>query len=240
MGGTVPITGTADHAVNGEWQLSTVSSPITDGIDFSSFGPALYKGGPWTVSDAAGVQSWAQTVVWSGAKSVVVVGQLGQGRVVWSGLNLPFHVDSYANAEESRFLTTAMGWATRPTNQVNATGSAHLGGPQQMTVSVSSSARGVLFKESWFDRWHAYVNGSEAPIFRAGPGFMYVLLPHGTRLPATIQWRYERSVADWAGIVVSAATLIALLTWPRWRRYVRRSLGGRWDRLTRDWIAEDG
>ena len=230
----LPITGTADHGVNGEWQFKTVSSPITDGIDFSSFGPARYNGSPWTVAAATGVRSWAQTVVWSGTEGVVVTGQLGQGRVVWSGLNLPFHVDSYANAEESRFLTTAMAWAARPTNQVNAVGSAHLDGPQQMTVSVGSSARGVLFKESWFDRWHVYVNGSEAPIFRAGPGFMYVLLPDGTHLPATIQWRYERSAPDWAGIVLSAATLIALLTWPRWRRYVRSALGGRWGRLTRD------
>jgi hypothetical protein len=236
----LPITGTADHAVNGDWQLSTVSSPITDGIDFSSFGPARYNGGAWTGSAATGVRSWAQTVVQSGAESVVVAGQLGQGRVVWSGLNLPFHIDTYANAEESKFLTTAMAWATRPTNQANTIESAHLDGPQQMTVSLGSTARGVLFKESWFDRWHAYVNGSEAPIFRAGPGFMYVLLPQGTRLPATIQWRYQRSVADWAGIVVSAVTLIALLTWPRWRRAVRKLLGDRWDRLTRDWTSEDG
>jgi hypothetical protein len=236
----LPITGTADHAAKGDWQFKTASSPITDGIDFSSFGPALYNGGPWTVSAATGVQSWAQTVVWSGSESVVVAGQLGQGHVVWSGLNLPFHIDSYANAEESKFLIAAMAWATRPTNQVNAIGSAHLDGPQQMTVSLGSAARGVLFKESWFDRWHAYVNGSEAPIFRAGPGFMYVFLPQGTRLPATIQWRYQRSVADWAGIVVSAATLIALLTWPRWRRAVRKLLGDRWERLTRDWTSEDG
>ncbi|MHB8687635.1 MAG: hypothetical protein ACYDB4_10625 [Candidatus Dormibacteraceae bacterium] len=235
----LPVTGTTDHAVDGDWQFKTVSSPVTDGIDFSSFSPARYNGGPWTVSGATGVRGWAQTVVWSGAESVVAVGQLGQGRVVWSGLNLPFHVDSYANAEESRFLTTAMAWATRPTSPVNASGSAHLDGPQQMTISLGSGARGALFKESWFDRWHAYVNGREAPIFRAGPGFMYVLLPRATRLPATIQWRYERSVADWAGLVISAAALIALLSWPRWRRYFRSVVGGRWDRLARDWFSED-
>ena len=236
----LPITGTADHAVNGDWQFRTASSPITDGIDFSSFAAARYNGGPWTVSAGTGVRSWAQTVVWSGSENLVVTGQLGQGRVVWSGLNIPFHVDSYANAEESRFLTTAMAWAARPASQVSAIGSAHLDGPQQMTVSLGSTARGVLFKESWFDRWHAYVNGTEAQILRAGPGFMYVLIPDGTRLPATIQWRYQRSLADWAGIVVSAATLMALLTGPRWRRLVRRAVGSRWDRLSRAWTSEDG
>jgi hypothetical protein len=236
----VPITGATRHDVNGDWLFKTASSPITAGIDFASFGPARYGSGPWTVSAATGVRSWAQTVVWSGADSVVVAGQLGQGRVVWSGLNLPFHIDSYKSAEESRFLTTAMAWASRSNNDVAAISSAHEDGPQQMTISVDSNARGVLFKESWFDRWHAYVNGSEVKVLSAGPGFMYVLLPKDTRFPAVVQWRYEKSVVDWAGIVVSVATLIALLTWLRWRGPVRKSLRVWFDRRTRKWADEDG
>jgi hypothetical protein len=236
----VPITGATGHDVKGDWRFKTESSPITDGIDFSSFGPARYNGGPWTVSAATGVKSWAQTVVWSGADSVVVAGQLGQGRVVWSGLNLPFHIDSYRSAEESRFLTTAMAWASRSKIDAAAVASARRDGPQQMTISVDSTARGVLFKESWFDRWHAYVNGREVDVLPAGPGFMYILLPKDTRFPATVQWRYEKSVADWAGIVVSAVTLIALVTWPRWRGPLRKSIGNWWDRRTRNWASEDG
>jgi hypothetical protein len=236
----VPITGATRQDVNGDWRFKSASSPITDGIDFSSFGPPRYSGGPWTVSAASGVRSWAHTVLWSGAASVVVAGQLGQGRVVWSGLNLPFHIDSYASAEESRFLTTAMAWASRSNNDMAAISSAHKDGPQQMTISVDSNARGVLFKESWFDRWHAYVNGREVKVLPAGPGFMYVLLPKDTRFPAAVQWRYEKSVVDWAGIVVSVATLIALVTWPRWRGPVRKSFGVWFDRRTRMWAEEDG
>jgi hypothetical protein len=236
----VPIMGAASHDVKGDWQFTTESSPITDGIDFSSFGPARYNGGPWTVSTATGVRSWAQTVVRSGADSVVVAGQLGQGRVVWSGLNLPFHIDSYRSAEESRFLTTAMAWASRSNNDVATISSAQRAGPQQMTISVDSTTRGVLFKESWFDRWHAYVNGREVDILPAGPGFMYISLPKDTRFPAAVQWRYEKSLVDWAGIVASAATLIALITWPRWRGRVRKSLGAWWDRRTGEGAEEDG
>lgn len=235
----VPITGVIRHDVNGDWRFKAASSPITDGIDFSSFGPARYSGGPWTVLAASGVRSWAQTVLWSGADSVVVAGQLGQGRVVWSGLNLPFHIDSYQSAEESRFLTTAMAWASRSNNDVAAISSARRNGPQQMTISVGSNARGVLFKESWFDRWNAYVNGGKVDVLRAGPGFMYVLLPKDTRFPAVVQWRYQKSVVDWAGIVLSAATLIALVSWPRWRGPVRKWFGAWWDRRTRDWAEED-
>jgi len=236
----LPITGATRHEVDGDWQFKVASSPITDGIDFSRFGPASYSGGPWTVSAASGIRSWAKTLVQSGADSVVVAGQLGQGRVVWSGLNLPFHIDSYPSAEESRFLTTAMTWASRSRNVAAASSSAHRDGPQQMTVSVSSNARGVLFKESWFDRWRAYVNGQKVNVLSAGPGFMYIVFPKDTQFPATVQWRYEKSVVDWAGIVTSAATLIALVTWPWWRGYVRKSLRDWLDRRTREWAEEEG
>jgi hypothetical protein len=232
----VPVTGTVDHSVAGDWQFTTVSSPITDGFDFSSFAPARYNGGPWTVSSATGLQGWAQTLVRSGADSVVVAGQLGKGRVVWSGLNLPFHVDSYRNAEESRFLTTAMAWASPSKNDVAATAPARLDGPQQLTISVGSQARGVLFKESWFDRWHAYINGHQVGVLRAGPDMMYVQFPQDTRFPATVEWRYEKSVADWAGIALSAVSLIALVTWPRWRR----PFADWWSRRTAAWVSEDG
>ena len=236
----LPITGATGRGVNGDWRFKAESSPLTEGIDFSSFGPARYDGGPWTVSVATGVRSWARTVLWSGTDSVVVAGEFGQGRVVWSGLNLPYHIDSYRSAEESRFLTTAMAWASRPRNDLTATASARRDGPQRVTITVDSSARGVLFKESWFDRWHAYVNGHEVQVLRAGPGFMYSLLPRGTRFPAEVQWRYEKSVADWAGIAVSAATLIAILAWPVWGGPVRKWLGGWWLRRRKAWDSDDG
>jgi hypothetical protein len=235
----VPITGVTRHDVKSDWRFKTASAPITDGIDFSAFGPPVYSGGPWTVSAASGVRSWAQPVVWSGADVVVVAGELGQGRVVWSGLNLPFHIDSYRNADESRFLTTAMAWVSRSSNDVAATSKARREGPQQTTISVDSSARGVLFKVTYFDRWHVYVNGRQVNVLRAGPGFMYIPFPKDTRFPAAVQWRYEKSVVDWAGIVVSAATLIALVTCPRWRGPVRKSLGAWLDRRTRAWAEQN-
>jgi hypothetical protein len=236
----LPITGATRHDVKSDWRFKTAGSPITDGIDFSSFDPPVYSGGPWTVSAASGVRSWAQPVVWSGPEPVVVAGELGQGRVVWSGLNLPFHIDTYRNAQESRFLTLAMAWVSHSKNDVDAISSARRDGPQQTTISVETSARGVLFKETWFDRWHAYVNGRQVNVLRAGPGFMYLQLPQDTRFPASVEWRYEKAVVDWAGIVVSAATVITLITWPRWRGPVRKSLGIWWDRLTRAWAEQDG
>jgi len=226
-----PVTGVTRQQKDGDWRFKAQSSPITDGVDFPSFSPAHFAGGSWTVSTATGVRNWAQPVLWSGADAVVVAGQLGQGRVVWSGLNLPFHADSYRSVEESRFLTIAMSWASRAGGVSSPVSSAHGASPEEMTVTVESGARGVLFKESWFDRWHAYVNGREVNIARAGPGFMYVQLPADTKFPATVKWRYEKSAVDWFGIGISVATLVAIVTWPRWEARARRSLMSLVDRF---------
>lgn len=240
MQGPFPVTATASAQVTGEWGFRAETSPITDGIDFSAFGPPSNNGGPWTVSVAKGVPSWAHTVLGSRPGAVVVTGQLGSGRVVWSGLNLPYHVDAYRNGEESRFLTNAIAWASRSTPQQGARSTAHFDGPQQTTVAVDATSRGVLFKESFFDRWHAYVDGREVTVYRAGPGFMLVFLPPGTRFPATVTLRYEKSALDWAGIAVSALTLVALATWPGWRGQARRSVQVWWSRRTKQWVEQDG
>ena len=235
---SLPVTATRAVQVSNDWQFRAESSPITDGIDFSAFGPPSYNGGPWTVSTATGLKSWVHPVLWSGSDPVVATGQLGAGRVVWSGLNLPYHVDTFRNAEESRFLTSAIAWASRHGSMPAAVSTAHQADPQLLVVSVPSPARGILFKETYFDRWHAYVNGDAATIYRAGPGFMYVMLPPSTAFPATVTWRYERSLADWSGMVVSGVTLIGLIAWPRWQGTVRRRFGIWWDSRTTRW-AED-
>src|SRR5260370_5431257 len=43
----LPITGATRHDVKSDWRFKTVSSPITDPIDFSSFDPPAYSGVAW-------------------------------------------------------------------------------------------------------------------------------------------------------------------------------------------------
>ena len=225
------VTATSAFQLNGDWRFRSGPNPISTAIDYSAFAAPSYKGGPWTVAAATRFEPWAVPVLWSDDRPVFATGQLGAGRVVWSGLNLPFHIDTYHNPEESRFLTSAMAWAAGSIAGSNLAPSARWDDPEQLTVRVDLASTGVLFKESYFDRWHAYFNGADATIYRAGPGFMYVMLPAGTRLPATVTFRYDRDIFDWAGLATSAGTLVALITWPRWSGVARRLR----DRIRAQW-----
>ena len=228
----VPVTETSPYQVNGDWRFTSADSPVTDGINFAGFGDARYNAGPWTVSAATGVKSWARPVLFSDGRPVVVVGQLGKGHVMWSGLNLPYHIESFHSAEESRFLGNGIAWAARTHDTGPASFSATVDGPQETTISVASPACGVLFKESFFPNWHAYAGGHELKLFPAGPGFMYAQLPSGAEYPVVVVLRYEKTPLDWVGILLSVITGIALLTMFAWLRIVVSRLRSASSRLS--------
>jgi hypothetical protein len=87
--------------------------------------------------------------------------------------------------------------------------------PELVLIYVEESARGVLFKETHYDRWTATMleaSGLERRlnIHHAGPGFMYVALPKETEYPARIVLKYELSWQDSAGYLTTALTSTSL------------------------------
>jgi hypothetical protein len=222
-----PIPGTEVQkiGIGPAWNFESRPSPITTGIDFAAFAPATYQGGPWGISyiPPTLVRSWAAPVLLSGGRPVVVAGALGRGHVVWSGMNLPYHVANGQVEEESRLLSQEITWAS-PSEGTNPIYTAEFVNPQLSRVAIATEAKGVLFKESWFANWRASVNGTSVPIYRAGPDFMYVPLGKNVRYPATVTIEFTRSALEWLGDAISALALVALLIYAvAGRRRVRLS-----------------
>src|SRR5260370_25123361 len=69
----LPITGATRHDVKSDWRFKTASSPITDGIDFSSFDPPAYSGGAGAGSAAGCGLAWAAPSRAGGPSAVGVV-----------------------------------------------------------------------------------------------------------------------------------------------------------------------
>lgn len=194
------------------WNLKDLGNPITAGIDLGGFAPAVYQGGPWGVSyiPEADITSWAEPVLTSDGRALMVAGVLGKGRVVWSGMNLPYHAQSTQNEQESRLLAQAIEWSA-PTTGVDPSFRVDFLNPQQRRITILGPAGGVLMKESWVTNWHVTVNGRPASIVQAGPDFMYVPLEKSTSYPAQVEFDFIRSSQEWFGDAVSIAALVCLV-----------------------------
>jgi len=201
------------------WHFTSLNTPMTSGINFTSFSPAIYDNGPWAVSvaDNETVQPWAQVILWNRGHPVVVAGRYGKGNVVWLGLNLPTHINTYHNIEESKFLSKIIDWATGRVERriVRANYSVSRSNPEEAQVTIMNSSSGVLFKESYFKNWCAYLvdiagRRFDLPIFRAGPDFMYVRLPTSQNFPVKVLFQYLRSWEESLGYMLSAIAMVAL------------------------------
>jgi hypothetical protein len=222
----IPGTQVAKIGIGPAWNLESRPSPIVSGIDLAAFSPASFQGGPWGISyiPQGMVRSWADPVLLSDGRPVLVAGTLGQGRVVWSGMNLPYHVVSNQAEEESRLLSQEITWAS-PRDAITPAYTADFVNPQLSRIEITSMAKGVLFKESWFANWHAFVNGTSASIYRAGPDFMYVPLGNGVAYPASVTLEFSRSGLEWLGDSISVLSVLGLIIYAafgnrrlRWRR----------------------
>ena len=216
-----------------DWKLEGRRSPITAGIDLAAFAPAVYQGGPWGISyiPEAGILPWAEPVLVSGGRPVMVAGALGRGRVVWSGMNLPYHAQSTRAAPESRLLAQAVAWAAPKQANDPAFHSVFVN-PHERRIQVQESAAGVLLKENSFPNWHARVNGRSMRVYQAGPDFMYVPLGVTVTYPALVEIEFSRSAIEWLGDAISVVASAGLLLYTlpsitrlsrRWRIKLARS-----------------
>jgi len=216
-----PVSRTNATDFGKTWGFHWRDHPVTDGVDFRMFSPAVYAGAyPWGLSSSfnSSVRSWAESIVSIRGHPVVVAGRYGRGRVVWSGMNLPFHICSYKNEVESQFFAKMIRWVAgegEPASPIDFR--AVRESPTIARVALASSYSGVLFKENVFEDCSAYISDGASTrslkIFEAGPGMMYVRIPEVTVYPATVTFEYRKSVLESASSLVSTATIVALLLW---------------------------
>lgn len=210
-----PIWSTNEMAFGTEWAFTYTPNEYTDDVNFTRFSPAVYADGPWgysgtTITD---LRDGVEVILSNHGQPVVVQRDYGRGRVIWCGLNLPLHIVSYENQEESCFFINLIkgglldGEGDKPeyaVSQIN---------PEQFEVILRSPAKGVLFKECYFPNWRAYLigrNRKKIEIYRAGPNFMYVKMPD-QEVPLKVQFRYEKSIAQWLGDSISISSICVLL-----------------------------
>lgn len=204
-----------------DWHFTQTSTPVSASVNFSAFSPAISGDDPWYFSSSLNesVRPWAQPVLWNYGRPMIVMGNYGAGRVIWSGMNLPWHIKAYKSCEESAFLAKIIDWASRASERraFRTNYEAERVNPERIVVMVRNASAGVLFRECHFENWHAYLVSAEGKdelkIYRAGPDFMYVHLPKDSTYPIEIVFEYQRSLTEWGSCVVTVMTLLVLVAY---------------------------
>ncbi|MFX1534824.1 MAG: 6-pyruvoyl-tetrahydropterin synthase-related protein [Promethearchaeota archaeon] len=100
-----PVNGTSktDETTWNFTYGNTLADMWTDPIFFSA--PAGFS-----TSSENSVQPWAQPILWSHGSPILVLGEYGNGRVAWTGLNIAYQAVLHRNYMESSLLPELIEW----------------------------------------------------------------------------------------------------------------------------------
>ena len=149
---------------------------------------------------------------------VMISQTVGDGQVIWSGINLPYHAIRSHNVEEVRFFKNIIEKLLEGAAIEEPTYEAKFINPQKRQI-VFHHATGVLFKEQSFPGWGAKIGfGSPSQglkIYKVGPanpGFMYVRVPTKyAQKETTIAFTYSGSFTTWFLSIISFLIVVFLL-----------------------------
>lgn len=216
-------------------------------IDVLGFDPLEWNGQPWGVSSpAGGLRDWAVPILEVKGTPLVVAGEYGNGRVIWSGMNLLGHAATYDNAAEREFLRQLVSWLTpipqdpeKPPPRVEREHPDHIRFLLDGSISDGPS---LLWREAYSPDWRAQVEVDgrtlDVPIYRAGPGMMLLRLPSVDAQHAILTMDYRLGWKGWSGLGISLLTTMALgsaVIWPSFPKNLR----GKFSRRRSQRIPQD-
>ena len=223
-----------------------LSAPEISGeVDPTEFAPLIWENGPWGVSGAnpEDVRQWGQVVLSAAGRPLVVAGEYGEGRVVWSGMNLVAHAFDQENDEEIMLLHNLVAWLTAAATSGEYSVTVTRDHPDRVEFDfyVPAGARSSLYwREAYYPAWHAYLETDDArrqelPIHRGGPGFM--LMPiESVSGNVSVELVWETPLNERVAAIISLLTVVALgafivdglLFGGQWFVELQSRLRGRW------------
>jgi hypothetical protein len=217
----LPVKAINRVEVSREWDWTVADDPVLQGIDTAAFGPPSFAGsGAWEVEAGTPVRG-ATSLLSSGTHVVAATSTLGAGQVTWSGMGLPYHASVFQSAEEGTLLGRVLSADAEPATDLEQ--STTFVNSERREITAGPDARGVLLKEHLAPDWHASVNGREVPLWSAGPGLMWVSLPHHDA-SVRVVFEYRLGLVEQSGYGLSGLALLVTLA--------LALSGGLWRRLT--------
>jgi hypothetical protein len=206
-----------DYGTTNDYRLE--APEISGDIDASEFASLTWDGQPWGVSGMSReeVREWGQVVLSAAGNPLIVAGRYGDGRVIWSGMNLVAHAYDKDNQEEVRLLHSLIAWliADRGSGDYAITVTREDPDRVEFHASLPATQRTTLYwREAYYPAWHAYLvstdgNRQRLPIYRGGPRLMLIPIPASSgNLDIVLRW--ETPLVERLAAILSMLTLGAL------------------------------
>lgn len=217
-----PMTATKRDSLGNKWQLTVSNHPVLEGIDPSEFGALVYEGVPWKLSfvpSPADLRSGARVILSQAGQPFFVSRKLGQGEVIWSGMNLPYHFLYYDRPVEAKLFKNMVSYLLEGLPNGEVVSALERKRPEQVKISGNNFS-GVVFKEHFNSGWQAKINGQEVKIYQAGPDFMYVRVPKGLNGEIKVEFSYRGTIAAWFFFLLSMGTIGYIICFLVFRREI--------------------
>lgn len=208
-----PATSISKIRVEDAWQPRIPNqSSLTDNIDLQKFSPFKYQDGPWKISVYRQSNLNKNTTALLTYQNDIILAQtkFGRGEVIFSGINLPFHIVDNRNFEESKLFKNIMLELIGETKQEEPSFKIQRDFPEKITIT-GSNFNGVYFKENYNPGWRATGNGNQdLKVYSAGLGFMYIpLLKSNPSDNLQINLEFEGNLTTWFLQLITAISISA-------------------------------
>ncbi|HUV46575.1 MAG TPA: hypothetical protein VMW29_00420 [Candidatus Bathyarchaeia archaeon] len=171
-----------DYGKTGDFLVN--ENLLGKGVEEDKFADLVWDGKPWSVSGVKSndLRDWAQIILSFKDNPLMVGGNYGKGKVIWSGVNLLAHALENKNEEEIKFLGTVFKWLAKDKEKKDVDLEILRSNPDKVEfIFHGDLKRGwLLWKEAYFTDWRAkiYQNGEveKIKIYRGGPSLMIMPL----------------------------------------------------------------
>ncbi len=197
---------------------SHLNSQYIQNISQENFGKLDWRGEPWglAVAESSELAKGAEKLMEVDNKILMAQGNIGKGKIVWSGFNIISHLLEYKSQEEAKLLNNIFAdlWGFKA-DTVNIELQKIRNYPDQVDFILTKPIdrpMWFMWKENYTPEWKLMVSGKQKiPLVRAGPGFMLAKLnnlPNNSRLTLNYQQSFINSLG---AKIISGITVIGLL-----------------------------
>lgn len=209
-----PVEGVERRGLGKDWSLENPDKLFGDNVDFTKFSPPVFDNDEWKFSYSDfDIRTNAQVILKNKGKIVAAMQKIGNGEVIWSGLNLAYHLTRNHNFDETVFFDNILSYMVDLNVKSPPPSATNFINPNQRTITTEG-AKGILFKEQAYDGWYAKLTDNQRglKIYKAGPaipGYMYIPLPDQKSHEVILSFR--GSLWDKAAISIAIILVVLIL-----------------------------